>query len=330
MPNPSKGPRLYLQRGRGWAIRDGSRFIRTGCAEGDIERARELLGKYIARKYEPEASPQPLIADVLLAYTREVLPLKKTARDLRYRIGSLARWWGERRISDVTAAACRAYEKSKTSAAARVDLKYLQSAIHHWHREHGPLAFVPRLTLPAAPAPRTRFLNRHEAARLLWAARRTPHLARFILLGLYTGSRPGVLLALRWDQVILKTGILHRRPEKAAHASNKRAPPVRLGRRILTHLRRWQRLDSGRTTHIVHFHGQKIGNLRHAWLAACERAGLGREVVPHSLRHTRATWLMQKGAPAWDVAGHLGMTVKTLEATYGHHHPDFQSRVADL
>jgi Phage integrase family len=45
-------------------------------------------------------------------------------------------------------------------------------------------------------------------------------------------------------------------------------------------------------------------------------------VTPHTLRHTAATWLMQRAAPMWEAAGFLGMSEKTLRDTYGHHHPD--------
>ena len=47
-------------------------------------------------------------------------------------------------------------------------------------------------------------------------------------------------------------------------------------------------------------------------------------MTPHILRHTCATWLMQGGVNLWDAAGFLGMTVQQLEASYGHHHPDYQ------
>jgi integrase len=60
-----------------------------------------------------------------------------------------------------------------------------------------------------------------------------------------------------------------------------------------------------------------------------DAAGLGADVVPHGLRHTAATWLMQAGVPLAEAAGFLGMTVAVLEAIYGHHHPDFQSAAAN-
>jgi integrase len=51
------------------------------------------------------------------------------------------------------------------------------------------------------------------------------------------------------------------------------------------------------------------------------------KVVRHTFRHTAATWLMQRRADKFESAGYLGMTMKTLESTYGHHHPDHQSSV---
>jgi integrase len=58
-------------------------------------------------------------------------------------------------------------------------------------------------------------------------------------------------------------------------------------------------------------------------------AGLGEDIVRHSLRHSAATWLMQAGVDMWESAGWLGMTVEQLEANYGHHHPDFQEEAAE-
>ena len=63
--------------------------------------------------------------------------------------------------------------------------------------------------------------------------------------------------------------------------------------------------------------------------ALCRDAGMP-EVHPHVLRHTAATWLMQKGADLWQAAGLLGMTPQTLQQVYGHHHPGMQRQTAEL
>jgi hypothetical protein len=39
---------------------------------------------------------------------------------------------------------------------------------------------------------------------------------------------------------------------------------------------------------------------------------------------------MQHGADLWQAAGFLGMTVETLQAVYGYHHPDFQREAAAI
>ena len=60
--------------------------------------------------------------------------------------------------------------------------------------------------------------------------------------------------------------------------------------------------------------------------SAVRIAGLSTQsgkVTPHTLRHTAATWVMQRGADPWKAAGFLGMSVEVLLDTYGHHHPEF-------
>jgi hypothetical protein len=38
---------------------------------------------------------------------------------------------------------------------------------------------------------------------------------------------------------------------------------------------------------------------------------------------------MQKGIDLWEAAGYLGMSVETLERTYGHHHPRYLANACD-
>ena len=58
-------------------------------------------------------------------------------------------------------------------------------------------------------------------------------------------------------------------------------------------------------------------------------AHLDKTITPHTLRHTCATWLMQKGVEPWQVSGFLSMSTETLERVYGHHHPDFMKGASD-
>jgi integrase len=336
MPRRSKGPRLYLDpKRKKWAIRDGSRFIRTDCGERDSAKAEKYLAKYIGQKHDPEPSSAPMIADVLSVYGSEVAPHRVTARTIAYQLGSLLRWWGEKRTSDISKETCREYAATKdNSSGAGADLKMLRAAVLYWHEHEkfGPLSVMPRFWRPAEPLPRERWLTRSEAARLLKASKPYQHLRRLILLGLYTGSRPGVLLAMQWSQIDLDAGILIR--TRGVQSKNKKAPRVRLGRRILSHLRRWHHLDAG-TGFVCHFRehphlpSRQVADPHTAWRKVVKAAGLV-GVTRHTLRHTRATWMAQKGVPLFEAAGFLGMTVRTLEKTYAHHDPEHQERAANV
>jgi hypothetical protein len=46
--------------------------------------------------------------------------------------------------------------------------------------------------------------------------------------------------------------------------------------------------------------GERIGDIKKGFAAACERAGL-RGVTPHTPKHTAATWPMQAGTDPWQL-----------------------------
>jgi integrase len=328
MPRRRSPPRLYLDgKRRQWIIRDGARFIRTGCAESERHSAETRLAAYLGQKHTPQRGSDPLITDILVAYATEHLPYTATAKNASYHVEALSRWWGAKTLSAVTAKACRAYAQTKTPAAARRDLETLRAAIAHWHREHGPLSSVPVVILPDAPPPRDRWLTRSEAARLLRAAKRTEHLKRFILLGLHTGSRKGSILSLTWDRIDFAAGVMMRRGYGETESRTKRTPPVRLSRRTLLFLRRWRALDGEHRNYVVHWNGHAVKTVQRAWERAAREAGV--RATPHTLRHTRATWLMQAGVDPYEAAGHLGMNLVTLQK-YAKHSPDFQKRAAEV
>ena len=81
-------------------------------------------------------------------------------------------------------------------------------------------------------------------------------------------------------------------------------------------------------SYVISENGERLGDIKRSFASACRRAGLER-VNPHVLRHTCATWLMQRGVPMWEAAGYLAMSRETLERVYGHHHPDYLRGAAE-
>lgn len=195
---------------------------------------------------------------------------------------------------------------------------------------------------------RERWLTRSEAAGLIWAAywyqevqkghatgrRSREHIARFILVGLYTGTRAGALCSAAFsagpDQgfLNLERSVFYRKRQGAVE-TKKRQTPVRLPDRLLAHLRRWQRLGIP-SDFAVEFNGRPVGKINKAFRRVVADIGLdATEVTPHVLRHTAATWMMQNGVPQVQAADFLGMTTEMIQRDYGHAHPDFQREAAD-
>lgn len=362
MPRPTLGPRLWLQPARydkagrlkeneAWVIRDGKVKRGTGCAKADRSGAERALAEYILTRSKTartrDRDPASIrLSSVLAIYATDCALRQARPAEVLSRIERLGEFWGDRMLGDVNGALCRSYVAwRKGKPVARRELEDLRAAIIH-HRREGLHREVIDVVLPSKGRPRERWLTRSEAARLLWAAwrmrqrssvggesvRRTgQHVARFILVALYTGTRAGAVCNASFTSdptrgyIDLERGVFYRRAS-VQRETKKRQPPVRLPARLLTHLRRWQ--AQGQRS-VVEWHGDAVGRVSKSFRSACQAAGLGEDVTPHSLRHTAATWMMQNGAPIWEAAGYLGMSEKVLRDTYGHHSADHQSGARD-
>lgn len=284
----------------------------------------------------------------MLVYAREHAPTVADPKLVARFLGYLTPYWGDKKVSSIKGATCRKFAEGKSPAIARRSLETLRAAVNYFHKEYG-LDPLPAFTMPPKHSARERWLTRDEAARLLWAAmgwrkgkdgivhrvapeQRTPHLARFILIGLYTGTRSGAILGLKWLPAIdsgwidLDAGVMHR-SGAGQRKTKKRQPPVKLPARLAAHLRRWKNSD-GPIRHVVNWNGAAVQSIKKAFRSARKNASLSDDVIPHTLRHTAVTWLMQAGVDVWQVAGFVGMTVEMIERTYGHHHVDYQKRAS--
>lgn len=350
-----------------WFIRDGAVEIGTGCGLERLADAERQLAKYIQEKWQkPVGDSDPsrvLIADVLALYSVERgASLRSDASTMKGFVTNLLLWWADRSLADVRRNTCDAYVQHRTSQpirhgatgrmvsaqTARRELEVLSAAIGYWDDEHH-LARRPKVILPEKQESSREALTRKEAAALLWASlghRRTAgswtalpgssktnrqHLRRFILIGLYTGSRAGVIKRLCWSEslhdpwVDLDAGIIYRRGRNERDSKTKRRPVVKLPRKLVAHLIRWRRQDSEKgIATVLHHGGEPVASVRTGFSACVADAELN-GVTPHWLRHTSATWLMESGVDLWIAAGFLGMSIQTLERHYGHHRPDHQS-----
>src|SRR5260370_31657671 len=139
-------------------------------------------------------------------------------RKFKRRIERLNEWWGAKVLGEVNGEACRSYtRRRRKKGGARRDLEDLRAAIGH-HAAGGYHREIVKVSLPEKGEPRDKWLTRSDAAKLIgicWRYRemqkksRRPmenvkpptskhplrHLARFTLLGIYSGTRAGAIAA---------------------------------------------------------------------------------------------------------------------------------------
>lgn len=333
MPRPAKGARLHKFKHRPhWYIRDTGQPDRsTGCTSR--EDAEKALGAYIATKGRTGAATDPsnyTCGEALVVYATEHAPTVAAPARIGYAIDALIPFWGGLKLTHVKGETCRRYAKWRevSHGTIRRELGTLQAAMNYAAKE-GYVTSAPKVTLPQKPESRERWLTREEAAALLWAAHRghkTTHLAKFILIGLYTGTRKDAILRMGLEPNTvggwfdLDAGIMYRR---GAHerATNKRRTPAPIPRQLRGHLTRWKAQGS---KWAVEYEGMRIGDIKRAFARVAKDAGL-QDVTPHTLKHTAITWALQGGATIWDAAGFFATSHDTIEKTYGHHSPSHQT-----
>lgn len=321
------------------------------------------------------------VADVISLYLLERAPFLADPGSAAARFDALLKFFGPMTLAGVTRSVCQAYVAQRVEQPVRTfkdptkarkvseqsatrELEDLSAAISWWDAER-PLTRKMKVWRPAKPDSPRDALTRSEAARLLkasmgrrlghkgWtslsssAQANRRHLRRLVLIGLYTGTRPGVLVRLKWSPsdtdpwVDLEGGWLRRRGRLEREQPTKRRPICRLPRRLIVHLRRWRELDLAESLArveqgqaaietVLHHGGRALsGRIRRSFASAVKDAGLRRDVTPHWLRHTAATWLVaHRDVALSDAAQFLGMTVDTLLAHYNHHRPDHQIKAA--
>lgn len=86
--------------------------------------------------------------------------------------------------------------------------------------------------------------------------------------------------------------------------------------------------DTATIARVIEYRGKPILSIKQGFQAAAKRAKLP-WVTPHLLRHTAATWMVQRGVPFEMVAKFLANSKEMIERVYGHHSPEWLRVAAD-
>jgi integrase len=190
-----------------------------------------------------------------------------------------------------------------------------------WAVDERWIASAPHVERPPAPPARERWLTEDEAQRLLESSP-TPHVRLFIAVALWTAARTGAILELTWERIDFERGVIN----LGRGRGRKRRAVVPVVDDLLPLLR--EAREAATSPFVIEFGGSRVGSVKKAFQRATERAGL-EGVTAHCLRHTSATWMVQKGVPTAMVARFLGNTEAMVEAVYGHHSPEYLRQAAN-
>ncbi|HEX6463953.1 MAG TPA: site-specific integrase [Vicinamibacterales bacterium] len=269
---------------------------------------------------------------------------------------------GERRLDAVTSEMIEAYQQSLLAAntPANTVTSYMTrvSALWGWmqRRENRAAQQQRRLAVilhtPIDPETaareitrRDRWLTYEEAEALIAATPDELLLASY--LGLFAGLRIGEVLSLRRADVDLDLGTIGVAEKQVGLDANDRPvtwkPKTKRAARVVPiakpvrpvlerHLVRYASADwlfpdaqrAGEPLRYWMFHRAFAKVVQNAELVGGRKDPRG--VIYHTLRHTFASWLVQRGVDLYTVAQLLGDTLKMVEDTYAHLAPDYKKR----
>jgi integrase len=147
----------------------------------------------------------------------------------------------------------------------------------------------PRIKLLPEPKRRVRWLTHEEADKLL--SELPPHLKSMAIFTLETGLRQANVTGLSWNQVDIDRQCAWIHPDQA---KARKAIAVPLSPRAITIIKE----QIGKHPEFIFtYEGNKIIQVStKAWYNAIKRAGI-EDFKWHDLRHTWASWHIQRGTP---------------------------------
>jgi integrase len=274
---------------------------------------------------------------------------------IKPRNGTVSDQTARRRLEDLRAAVNAYHAEHTLSVVPKITLPPKAEGRHRWLTRNEAARLLGAAIGYVWDNERETWKRKEDGTLLRrerWIIRRRCPAARFCLVGIYSARREETIRRTQWLPTTTHPwmnldAMVYQGKGALERSTKKRRPPAKIAARLRPHLVRWRKIDQARSAELraagIMKDGEQIrfvvnrihdglplaGKIRSAWEGILEDAGLGDDVVRHSLRHTAATWLMQAGVDMWEAAGWLGMTVEQLEANYGHHHPDFQGEAAE-
>lgn len=340
-----------------WAERgqDGKRRIKQiWCGRGPegealARKKNEEMG-FLARRPAKESAPAgPLFYELAKSYSITKPFNVNSFEHLTIRLqANILPFFGERPAAEITEHTADQYVKKRlddgvkysTIARELTDIK----AILSWSASRD---LIPKNPLERYKKPKEDLAviappSLEEAERIFSEA--SPHIRRVILLSVYVGVRPGrvELFSLTWKAVDWDSGTI------AVSSARKGGPSTRIAPAsgfLSEQMRQWfdedrQMLEAKADSPtdlekllqdlpIVHYNGQPVKKIKHAWANTLRRAGIRRRLRPYDLRHYFVTRALEAGSDLKAVSEIAGSSPVTIMRHYHHVSDALRRRVVE-
>ncbi len=325
--------------GESGAIPRGTRRS-LGLPYEPITAAKNALNAFVAALDRADVGEDPTIDWCFDKYVEHLEKEGKRTENGKASWKRLQSHLAGMRCSEIGQDACKGYakwavENGYSRATIHLTLNVLRIAIKHAHDiyEAPSRPVHKRVWNIAKPAGRDRVLTPDEFGRLLDNAS-APHIRLFILLALLTTQRHAAICELTWDRVDFDKGEIDFRIADKNRDITKKG--YKKGRAVvrMTPVLRAALLDAksrATTSSVLEYEGHgRLKKISFGFNATRTRAGLGKDVTPHVLRHTGLSWAEHAGASIEDIAKLAGhKDVKTTRTIYVHPTTDGAGRAAE-
>jgi len=263
----------------------------------------------------------------VVEYSEEYLDYQENVKQIRSFVrtracvGHFTRFFGDRKLSDITAVDIDVYKQKRLSEGVKQntvarELVVIRNLFYHAASRNkffgkNPVA---QSGIPSVNDKKERVLTIDEEKRLLDASPK--YLKDAIQLALNTGMRRGEILGLRWDWIDFNENLITLPQTNTKNQEMRKVPVNQLIRKILLE----RKLLSGGSDFVFPSEESRTGHiywLNRSFKRACRLADI-EGLRFHDFRHTAATRLVEAGIPLHVVAKLLGHSTVKITERYSH------------
>lgn len=315
---------------RTWFDTDTRQTRRASLGTDDFQAAKLALWEWFSkhgRVAKQDAASAPLEL-VLVRYWQQYAHALPSAEMARIALAYWSQFWAGATVGEVLPPRQRQFmawlKSQRTPPLSDGYIKRVMGvgkAALNWAWKEGELSSAPYVVL-GRDSPAKELVFTVAQSQAIWDAATQPHERMYLALAYGTLARPEAILELTRESVDFRRRLLVQNPPGRPQTKKYR-PTVPL----CDFLMPW--LLEAPAGPLVQWRGKPIDSFKTAWRRIRASAGLPKEAVPKTIRHTMATHLRESGVPEPEIQGFLGHKAYSGKTeVYAKYRPEYLREAA--